>query len=128
MLGRGAQERCCTARPLDVQVRRVLPGVADAAVDLDVAGRRRGVGRAAHGGRGRGEDLQVALSGVECASGGPSGRPTLLDADEEVGELVFDGLEGSDGSAELDPLTGIRDRLVERSLRPAGLFPRTRLV
>ena len=96
------------ARPAQIQVCVVLPGVADAAMKLDVV-LRGGHLRAdrQRGGDSTGEPGAVEVVG---ASGVPRRGRGDLDVDEHVGGVVFDRLEGADGPAELFADLGVFDR------------------
>ncbi len=87
------------AGPAQVQVRVVLPGVADAAVELNVALRVEDL--RPNGMRRRDGAREPRAVQVVGASGVPRGGGGLLGVDEHVGGVVLDGLEGADGAAEL---------------------------
>ena len=81
----------------------MLPGEADAAVDLDIlrGDARIGLGAAGLGERGQDRQFFVARGGGPAGVvGGGLGR---LHLEEHVGALVLDRLEAADGAAELDP-------------------------
>ena len=122
-LGRAEQQRVGLG-PLEVQVGRVLPGHADAAVQLDrllggvhrdLAAERRG-----HGDRDRG----VGVAGRQRRGGVAGGRVGLLDLGVQVGEPVLDRLEATDDAAELTPLLEVADRRLERPAGDADLLGR----
>ena len=109
-------------RALEEEVEVVLPGEADAAVDLD-----RGVGDAPAGVRGvglrhRGGQRQRLGLGV----GGPGGverrRAGVLGLQQHLRAAVGDRLVGADRAAELLAVLGVLDRHLERPLGDAGLL------
>ena len=122
MIRRVAQEQLRTLRALEVQVRVVLPGEADAAVDLDVLGRavevRLGTERL---GEARG-DRQFVVTFLGRPGGVVRGRLRRLDVQEHVGALVLDRLERSDRPTELHAVLRVLDRVVEDALRATDLF------
>ena len=109
---------------LEVEVRVVLPGEADAAEDLDaLLGAVRGAPRA---------PTAPAMRALRCAGAVgrrlgalfaprrrrvPGHRGALLDRHQHVGQRVLDRLELPDGPAELDPHLGV---LRGRLEAPAG--------
>ena len=97
----------------------MLPGEADAAVDLDVLGRgvEVRVGAVRLGQAGRHRQLLVVLAG--CPRGVVGGRLARLDLEQHVGALVLDRLERADRAAELDAHLGVLDRHLEHLLRTA---------
>src|SRR6266550_3871298 len=122
VVGGVAQQDLRALRPLEVQVGVVLPGEADAAVDLDVLGGGVEVGvRAVRlGEAGDGRQLVVELGGGPARVVG--GRLGRLHLEQHVGALVLDGLEAADGPAELDADLGVVDRHVEALLGAAHLL------
>ena len=122
MLRGSSEQRLEGLEALDVQMDVVLPGVADAAVDLDALLGDESL--AVAGGRFRDARRQlppavVLGDGHGSEVGGGAG---LLEADEHVGELVLDGLERADGTAELLPLLRVLQGEIEEGLghcRPA---------
>src|SRR3546814_20454038 len=98
VVGGVTEEQLGALGPLEVQVGGVLPGEADAAMDLDVLGggvevRLGAVGLGQAGDRG---ELVVELG--RAPGGVVGGRLGRLDLEEHVGALVLDGLEGADGA------------------------------
>ena len=113
----GAEQQRVGLGPLEVQVRRVLPGHADAAVQLDrLLGGVHGDLRAERRGH-RDRDRCVGVVGGERRGGVPRGGVGLLDLGVQVGEPVLEGLEPADDAAELPALLEVGDRGLER---PAG--------
>jgi hypothetical protein len=105
--------------PLEVEVRIVLPGEADAAEYLDaLLGAVRG--RLERDGA-RDARAEIVVRGAAVLAPGrrrvPGHRGALLDRDQHVGERMLDGLELADGPAELDPHLGVLRRRLET---PAG--------
>jgi len=99
------------------QVHVVLPGKADAAVDLDCFRRHvlRHVGcvRLCHRHRGR----RFRAFGIDGPARVVGQRARVLDRDHHIDALMLDGLERSDRLAELHARLGVFDRHVERALR-----------
>src|SRR5688572_3065055 len=122
VVGRVAEQQLGGLRPLEVEVRRVLPGEADATVDLDVLGRgvEVGVGAVGLGQRGHGGELVVQLRGAP--TGVVGGRLGRLDLEQHVGALVLDGLERADGPTELHAVLGVLHGGLEAHLGPADLL------
>src|SRR5215470_8970876 len=116
VVGAVAEEQLAGLGPLEVQVGVVLPGEADAAVDLDVLRghvevRLRGV--LLHQ-RGQHRDLRRVRGhrGRRVAHR----RAQRLDLEQQVGTAVLDGLEAADGPVELAPDLGVLHRHVQRPL------------
>ncbi len=112
---------------LHIAVQIVLPGEADAAVDLEARthdplgcvvapdlGRRR-----------PGRRIVVGLV-RQAPRAEPDHRPHALDVDEHVGAAVLHGLEAPDGLAELDALLGVVHRGVHGPLGAAEHLGRRR--
>src|SRR5262249_23645675 len=119
---RTAEECLGCPSPLVVEMRRVLPGEADAAVDVDVLvgglGERLGAVRL---GEPRNDGKLVgALRGRPRAVVG--GGPRRLGLDEHVGALVLDRLVTADEAPELDADLGVVDGHLEHLLGAAGLL------
>ena len=90
-----------------IEVRVVLPGEADAAVELNVALGVEDLGTdRVGGGHRRGEPGAVQVVG---ASGVPCRGRGLLRVDQHVRRVVLDRLEGADGAAELLAHLGVLD-------------------
>src|ERR1700760_578608 len=122
VVGGVAQVQLARLGPLEVQVGVVLPGEADAAVDLDVLRghvevRLRGVRLDQ---RGQHRDLGRVLGhrGRRVADRGPP----RLDLEQQVGAAVLNRLEAADGPVELAPGLGVLPRHVQRPLRAAELL------
>src|SRR3954452_5387766 len=101
MVAGGAEHQAVGLGPFEVQVGRVLPGEADAAVHLDVL---RGAVQervsAPRFGQRRGQrqlGARAANGDAACIGGGGPGR---LDGQQHVGTLVLDRLEAADGAPE----------------------------
>src|SRR2546426_8756215 len=96
-----AEERLQRLRALEVEVEVVLPGEADAAVDLDgvAADLARGIAHVGLAdGRGHGGVLGAS---VERPRRVVHGRMRVLRRHQHLGAAVTDGLEGADRLAEL---------------------------
>ncbi len=108
-------------RPLQVEVRVVLPGEPDATEDLDaLLGAVRGRVERHRAGDAGAEHPLAVMRGVGLAPGRcrvPGHRGTLLDGHQHVGQRVLDGLELADGPAELHAHLGVVGRRLEA---PAG--------
>src|SRR5207253_6107300 len=102
VVGRVPEQELARLGPLEIQVGVVLPGEADAAVDLDVLGGGVEVGVRAVGLGQGGDDGQLVAVLGRSPTGVVGGRLGRLDLEQHVGALVLDGLEGPDGPAELD--------------------------
>ena len=92
----------------------VLPGEADAAVDLEAGGHHPAGGVAST--RSWPSTRRRTASGSPAASapgGVVDGGAHALDVDEHVGAAVLDGLEAADRPAELHPVLGVLDGQVE---------------
>ena len=115
-VARAVHERGERDGPAQVEVAVVLPGEADAAVQLDGhLGRAhaRGHGAGRRDGRrqlGRGRARRGAL-------GVPRGRGGQLGVEQQVGAVVLDGLERADRAAELLPLLDVGDGHVQARVR-----------
>ena len=123
--------------PLEEQVRRVLPGEPDAAVQLDRllrglhrrvgAGRlRQGDGQLRLGDQILGHRPVVALPGCghrgQGVGGRPGSGPRLGDRDPQVGQPVLDRLEAADRAGELVPFLDVGDRHLQASVGQAELL------
>ena len=122
MVGGVAEQQLGAFGPLEVQVSRVLPGEADAAVDLNVLCRSVEVRlrAVALGERRDGRKFVVHLAGT------PAGvvRSGLgrLDLKQHVGALVLDRLERADRATELHTDLGVLDRHIEAHLSATDLL------
>src|SRR5690606_14078782 len=107
---------------LEEQMRVVLPGEADAAVELDHVARdaQVGVGAEALGGVQRQRAGLVHF--VERAGRPPYGGARLLDLDRAVGETVLVSLERTHRPSELLAFLRKGDGAIERLLRAAERF------
>ena len=120
--------RCDSRRPVHVgvglaaleeEVQVVLPGEADAAVDLERGARHAAPGLAGVGlGAGGGERGGLGLV-VERPRRPQDGRPRPLDLEQHLRAGVRDGLVGADRAAELLALLGVGDRHLHRPLGDA---------
>ena len=99
-VGRASQQQQGGLGALEEQVRVVLPGEADPAVQLQHGAGRAGVNLGA---------VRTGKRGSQCQFIGPAGRTRagishrcgrVLDIHQRVGKAVFDGLEGADLAAE----------------------------
>src|SRR5680860_976453 len=101
VVGRIAEQQFTALGALEVQMGVVLPREPDAAVNLNILGRRGevGLGTIRLGQRGHHSQLVVVLGG--SPSGVVRRRLGGFNRDEHIGTLVFDGLEGADRSTEL---------------------------
>jgi hypothetical protein len=120
--GGGAEERARRPRALEVAVGVVLPGEADAAVDLDRLRRalEERVARVGRGGERRGD--QVVGSVVRDPARLVDRRARRLDEHEQIGAHVLDGLERADRPAELVADLGVLDGEIETALGAADLL------
>ena len=123
------RSRCHLASPkhgrvrlaaLEEEVEVVLPGEADAAVDLD-----RGVGDAPAGVGGvglghRGGQRQRLRLGVGRPGGAVDGRARVLGLEQHLRAAVGDRLVGADRAAELLAVFGVLDRHLHRPLGDPG--------
>ena len=92
----------------------MLPGEAHATQHLDgVLGRPHAPVDGQGPGGGGGEPRLVGIVGILGQRGVPGGRRHLLDQGQQVGQLVLDPLELSDGPAELDPGAGVLGRRLQ---------------
>src|SRR5687767_5073306 len=117
-----AEQQLARLGALEVQVRRVLPGEADATVDLDVVGagvevRLRAVRL---GERRDGRKLVVELG--RAPAGVVRGGLGRLNLEQHVSALVLDGLERPDGASELDAVLGVLHRHLQHELRATDLL------
>src|SRR2546421_9939868 len=117
VVGGVAEQDLRALRPLEVQVGVVLPGEADAAVDLDVLGGgvevRVGAVRL-----GEARDDRELLVVLGCRPRRVVRRRLRrLDLEQHVGALVLDGLERADGPTELHAHLRVVDRHLEHLLR-----------
>ena len=122
--GGTAEQGGARARALEVQLHVVLPGVADATVQLD---RTRGaivegIAAVALGDRGRLGQLLGAL--VRDTRRVPGGRLGRLDLHHHVGQAVLERLKAADRAAELhallDVLSGHLEHLLGAAERLGG--------
>ena len=128
VLARGAEHHLVRAGAPEVQVRGILPGEADAAVNLDVRFRRVAQRLGAHRlGHARapvrfagGRSIRI----VERLEGRLRGRPRPFEVDQHVGALVLDGLKAADLPAELFAGTGVVGGDLEHPFARADLFGR----
>src|SRR5437763_873367 len=119
VVGGIAEQDLRALRPLEVEVGVVLPGEADAAVDLDVLGGgvevRVGAVRL-----GEARDDRQLLVVLGCCPGRVVRRRLRrLDLEQHGGALVLDGLERADGATELHAHLRVLDRHLEHLLRAA---------
>ena len=122
VVGGVAEEELGRLGPLEVQVGRVLPGEADAAVDLDVLGGGVEVGLGAVGLGQAGDRGQLVVELGRAPGGVVGGGLGRLDLEQHVGALVLDGLEGADGATELHAVLGVLHRHLEHELGAADLL------
>ena len=95
-----------------VDVGVVLPGEPDAAVHLNVEVGAQICSWCRHGGRHRGGEGGLVVGGAVGPRRVPHGSGGHLGGHQHVGAVVLDGLIGGDGSAELDPILGVRSSLL----------------
>src|SRR5436305_9510612 len=119
VVGGVAEQDLGALRPLEVQVGVVLPGEADAAVDLDVLGGgvevRVGAVRL-----GEARDDRELLVVLGCRPRRVVRRRLRrLDLEQHVGALVLDGLERADGPPELHAHLRVVDCHLQHLLRAA---------
>src|SRR5436190_17223073 len=122
VVGGVAEEDLRALRPLEVQVSVVLPGEADAAVDLDVLGGgvevRVGAVRL-----GEARDDRELLVVLGCRPRRVVRRRLRrLDLEQHVGALVLDCLERADGATELHAHLRVLDRHLEHLLSTTDLL------
>ena len=115
-----AEHRGVGLAALEEEVEVVLPGEADAAVDLD-----RGVGDAPAGVGGvglghRGGQRQRLRLGVGRPGGAVDGRARVLGLQQHLRAAVRDRLVGADRPAELLAVFGVLDRHLHRPLGDPG--------
>ena len=115
-----AEDRRVGAAALEEEVEVVLPGEADAAVDLD-----RGVGNAPAGVGGvglrhRGGQRQRLGLGVGGPGGAVDGGAGVLGLQQHLRAAVGDRLVGADRAAELLAVFGVLDRHLHRPLGDPG--------
>src|SRR5438270_10557242 len=114
-----AERQLVEVAALEEEVEVVLPGEADAAVQLqarrhDPAG---GVGTPRL--RRRGCDVCLAVVGTQTPCGPVRRRTHALDVDEHVRAAVLDGLEAADGLAKLYAFLGVFGCHLEHTRRAA---------
>src|SRR4051812_30582777 len=124
VMTRVPEEQFIALRAPEVQVGRVLPGVADAAVHLDVGGSGGRIGVGAPGLGDRRQHVLLRPVGRDLEGGTPGGRLARLDREEHVGADVLDGLERADRPAELRSDAGVAECTVQRGFRATYLTER----
>ena len=100
----------------------MLPGEADATVNLDVLGRGVEVGLRAVALGKRGNLRKLVVHFVRAPTGVVGGGLGRLNLEEHVGTLVLDGLERADRATELHTDLGVLDRHVEAHLSATDLL------
>src|SRR5437588_9592412 len=119
VVGGVAEQDLGALRPLEVEVSVVLPGEANAAVDLDVLGSGMEV-RVGAVRLGEARDHWELLVVLGCRPRRVVRRRLgRLDLEQHVGALVLDGLERANGTAELHSHLRVVDRHLQHLLRAA---------
>ena len=119
---RAAEQPPRQLRPAEEQRRVVLPGRADATVDVDhraggVVERVAGLGPS-----GARRERELLRLGVASPAGVVLQAAAVLLEAQHLGELVLDRLVGADRAPEREPLLGVRDAHLEARLhRPERL-------
>ena len=120
MLRRAAEKHLRTLRPLVPKVRVVVPGEADAAVDLDAVLGRLHV---RIGCRGLRKARQSGQLGIAALRGGIGrlvrGGFRQFHREQQFRATMLDGLEGTHFAPELHPLRSVRHGGFQQPLRPA---------
>jgi site-specific DNA recombinase len=126
VVGRVAEQGRRRVGALEVPVRRVLPGEADAAVQLDGLGGHGPVGLRAVGLGQRRQQGSVGGVPVPGGRGRERRRSRRLDQHEQVREPVLDRLERPDRAPELHPGRHVLDGQLQAPLGAADLVRRHR--
>ena len=122
MIGRRSQKHFRALCALEPQVRVVIPGEADATMDLDGMNCRLHIGISGDSLGQRRQRGDVAVSVIKCGGGIVCCRFGKLDFQKHVGSLVLERLERSYWPAELNTEIGIINGRLAKALSATNHF------